>query len=194
MIYIDMHKNYLAHHGIKGQRWGVRRNRKKALSTTDPRVLSKYSSYLTDQELNDRINRIQIEQRARALLPQKKKKERKKMTLVGVLAQAGAAAGSLNKIAQAWNGDLGTLIRKFRKGGGVSDATSGHVSTDDIVSKCMEVIGPKLKQCWVMTMSELQRQNAARYQQNQSNNVVYQPSRTSPQIQPHSIVPYAPRR
>lgn len=50
---------------------------KKALNTTDPRVLSKYSSYLTDQELNDRINRIQIEQRARALIPQKKKKKEK---------------------------------------------------------------------------------------------------------------------
>lgn len=72
-----MYTNYLAHHGVKGQKWGVRRKRKKALSTTDPRVLSKYSSYLTNQELNDRINRIQIEQRARALIPQKKKKKEK---------------------------------------------------------------------------------------------------------------------
>ena len=186
-----MYTNCLAHHGVKGQRWGVRRNRKKALNTTDPRVLSKYSSYLTDQELNDRINRIQIEQRARALIPQKKKKERKKLTLVDVLSQAGAAAGSLNKIAQAWNGDLGTLIRKFGKGGSVSDATSGHVSTDDIVSKCMDAIGPKLKKCWTMTISELQKQNAKQYQ---SDNVVYQQSTNVPQIQSYPIVPYSQRR
>lgn len=189
-----MHNNYLAHHGIKGQRWGVRRKRKKALSTSDPRVLNKYRSYLTDQELNDRINRIQIEQRAQALIPKKQKKERKKMTLVGVLAQAGAAAGSLNKIAQAWNGDLGSLIKKFGKSGGIANPASSHVSTDDIVGKCLEAIGPKLKQCWTMTMSELQRQNAARYQQTQSNDVVYQPSTTVPQIQSYPIVPYTQRR
>lgn len=97
----------------------------------------------------------------------------------------------MNKIAQAWNGDLGTLIRKFKKGSSVSDATSGHVSTDDIVNKCMDVIGPKLKKCWTMTISELQKQNAKQYQ---SDNVVYQQSTNVPQIQSYPIVPYSQRR
>lgn len=182
-----MYETYFAHHGVKGQKWGIirkkkqaERERNKALTTTDPRVLNKYSSYLTDKELNDRINRIRIEQQAQALIPKpqpRPQKQRKKLTLVGVLAQAGAAAGSLNKIAQAWNGDLGTVIRGLT---GKSSKSADHVSTDDVVSKCLEAIGPKLKQCWTMTMSEIQRQNAQRYQQ---NGVIYQPSTRELQIE-----------
>lgn len=185
-----MYETYFAHHGVKGQKWGVIRKRKKALTTTDPKVLNKYSKYLTNQELNDRTNRLKIEQQAKALIPKpqsKQKKQHKKITLVGVLAQAGAAAGSLNKIAQAWNGDLGKIIRGVNKNG--SSKLSDHVSTDDVVNKCMAAIGPKLKQCWKMTMSELQKQNAQRSQESRNDNVIYQPSVNYPQIQSYPIVP-----
>ena len=55
----------------------------------------------------------------------------------------------------------------------------------------MDAIGPKLKKCWTMTISELQKQNAKQYQ---SDNVVYQQSTNVPQIQSYPIVPYSQRR
>lgn len=81
-MYYD--ETYLAHHGIKGQRWGVRRyqnadgtrtalgkRREKSsrridhdtlVKSTNPKVLYKNRSQLSDRELQDRLNRIRNEQ------------------------------------------------------------------------------------------------------------------------------------
>lgn len=62
-----MHNVYLAHHGIKGQKWGVRRYQNKDGSYTDEgrrrRGLSPKKRYedLTDEEIANRIKRRQNE-------------------------------------------------------------------------------------------------------------------------------------
>ena len=75
--------NYLAHHGIKGQKWGVRRfqnpdgtrtvagkkrekanreiDHEKLVKSTDAETLYKNRSQLSDRELQDRLNRLRNE-------------------------------------------------------------------------------------------------------------------------------------
>ena len=77
-------ENYLAHHGIKGQKWGVRRfqnadgtrtaagrkrekaNREadhdKLIKSTNAKELYKNRKQLSDKELQDRLNRLRNEQ------------------------------------------------------------------------------------------------------------------------------------
>jgi hypothetical protein len=77
-------ENYLAHHGIKGQKWGIRRfqnpdgtrtaagrkrekaNREvdhdKLVKSTNAKELYKNRKQLSDKELQDRLNRLRNEQ------------------------------------------------------------------------------------------------------------------------------------
>ena len=73
--------NTLQHHGIKGQKWGVRRCQNKDGTLTNAgRRRNKYSSddyrsaherksvrRMSDQELRQRINRLQMEKQYRQL-------------------------------------------------------------------------------------------------------------------------------
>ena len=76
--------DYLMHHGIKGQKWGVRRfqnpdgtrtaagkkrekanreiDHEKLVKSTDANALYKNRSQLSDRELQDRLNRLRNEQ------------------------------------------------------------------------------------------------------------------------------------
>lgn len=54
---------YLKHFGVKGQKWGVRRNRSKSSSSTQRTHFSKAPSKLSDAQLAKRIKRMETEKR-----------------------------------------------------------------------------------------------------------------------------------
>ena len=81
--------NYISHHGIKGQKWGIRRfqnrdgtrtplGRKREreqenvdhdtlIKSTDAKQLYKHRDQLTDKELQDRLNRLRNEEALRQM-------------------------------------------------------------------------------------------------------------------------------
>lgn len=102
-------ENYLAHHGIKGQKWGVRRfqnadgtrtaagrkrekaNREadhdKLVKSTNVKELYKNRNQLSDKELQDRLNRLRNEQ-ALEQMAHAKKNEGKRVAKQ-ILADSG---------------------------------------------------------------------------------------------------------
>lgn len=153
----------LEHHGIKGQRWGVRRTpeqlghkkrgaftgvissikkkqaaakkkaakkkaakqkqdakkqeesdekiREKLLTSTDPAFIYKYRTLLDSKELQDRIDRINKEQKIKELIPDPNAKRKKTMKSgEDFLKSAASMADSVGKIYDTYNkisGDKG---------------------------------------------------------------------------------------
>ena len=112
-----LYPDYLMHHGIKGQQWGIRRYQNEDGTLTEEGKLryndsspeskkwdKRETSYLTDEELNRRNLRLQREQQYRTLTTSDKERDReqlkkdfKKKLLTAVLitpviALAGVAA------------------------------------------------------------------------------------------------------
>lgn len=55
--------NFINHHGVKGQKWGVRRARGSGGSSTARTTFKKAPSKLSDVELAKRIKRMETEKR-----------------------------------------------------------------------------------------------------------------------------------
>jgi hypothetical protein len=67
----------LEHHGVKGMRWGVRKDKKGRSSSTQMTKYKKPPSKLSDAELARRIKRLETEKRYNDLNSEKKNKGKK---------------------------------------------------------------------------------------------------------------------
>ena len=59
-------EEHLAHHGVKGQKWGIRNLRNKPASQKKTKY-TKHPSQLSDQQLQTRIKRLQMEKQYKDL-------------------------------------------------------------------------------------------------------------------------------
>jgi hypothetical protein len=90
-----MEHNYLIHWGVKGMRWGVRRSKKSKMFDDAhedyKRAHSKKSiSQMSDQELRERNNRLQMERQYESF---NKKTSNGKKFVKAYIAAAGTIAG-----------------------------------------------------------------------------------------------------
>ena len=125
-----MEETYLQHHGIKGMRWGIRRwqrkdgsltpagkkrygddkeespeefeaRKQKALRAGSAKDVLEFQGKLTNQELNDAINRINSETRLKELATIKKQTSADAMRSVSEKIER--ATDVANKSINAWN-------------------------------------------------------------------------------------------
>jgi len=71
MTYLVNEDDFLAHYGVKGMRWGIRKDRKSGRKSA-----SDVAKTLTDAELKKRVDRLQMEKRYVDLVSQTRKKDR----------------------------------------------------------------------------------------------------------------------
>lgn len=137
-MYYESNNNYLAHHGILGQKWGVRRfqnkdgtrtplgrkreleNNKvdhdKLVKSTDAKELYKNRDQLSDRELQDRLNRLRNEDALRQMANAKKKANNGQSTSKKVLQKIGEKSAEM--IAGLIVGaTVGAMTDKIKKQG-----------------------------------------------------------------------------
>lgn len=112
-----MEQNYLNHHGIKGMKWGVRKRSKKLAPHEDyARVHDKKSvKQMSDRELRERNNRLQMEQQYNNLTNKKgrgKKLVQAYIATAGTIAGVAAATTTYKKYANKALDSIGTRIVK----------------------------------------------------------------------------------
>lgn len=111
MNFQEEYSDYLEHHGVKGMRWGVRKNKyknnikkRKNIKSTDD------ISKLSDEELSRRVNRLSKEKQLRDLTKSDvnsgKKAMKKALGIIGtsilVPAATGAAIYALKNVGKGF--------------------------------------------------------------------------------------------
>jgi hypothetical protein len=94
------YEEFLEHHGVKGQKWGIR-NKKQPVSgrsKSGPRKTTKYSkhpSQLTDAQLQTRIKRLQMEKQYKDLNSETRAKGKAFVEDIAKKAVSGIAVATL---------------------------------------------------------------------------------------------------
>lgn len=111
--------SYLCHHGIKGQKWGIRRfqnpdgtrtllgkkrEREKVdhdtlVKSTNAKELYRNRDQLSDKELRDRVNRIQTEQQLKDLMKKEEGTSTGKKATGKVLSKVGEKSAEALAVA-----------------------------------------------------------------------------------------------
>ena len=132
---VKMNERELYHHGIKGQKWGIRRYqnpdgtltalgrkrqgdyekakeeaRSKLLKSTDASEIYEYKDLLTTAEINERIDRINKEASLRSLT------ENKKKTTIDYMDRAIQWGKKINDLSTTVNSSpiFQSLMKKFK--------------------------------------------------------------------------------
>lgn len=86
----------LMHYGVKGMKWGVRRKKTTTPKKTDPP--KKKVSEMTDEELREKINRMDLERRYKEALastmPKPKEKSRARKLVEDILFNSASNIGT----------------------------------------------------------------------------------------------------
>lgn len=146
-MYYESNNNYLAHHGILGQKWGVRRfqnkdgtrtplgrkrereNNKvdhdKLVKSTDAKELYKHRDQLSDRELQDRLNRMRNEQALEQMANAKSKSQNGQGMSKKVLGKIGEKSAEAIAVAVVAKGQK--VVLPFL-------ATAGTVAVASIIA------------------------------------------------------------
>ncbi len=83
---------FLEHHGVKGQKWGIRNKKQRVVSNKEKTHFKKAPAKLSDEELNRRIRRMQMERQYTDL--NKTKLDHGSEFAKGFMVKTGAAVAS----------------------------------------------------------------------------------------------------
>ena len=111
----EIGKDFLEHFGVKGMKWGVRRKRTRSGPPSEDAKRhaanrKKDLSELSDKDLRELLNRVNMEQQARRLNPSTVKKG------AAILAAGLAVGKTMNDVISFTNSPAGkALIEKLGK-------------------------------------------------------------------------------
>ena len=159
---MEQYNNYLAHHGIKGQKWGIRRfqnpdgtrtplgkkrernnevDHDTLIKSTNAKELYKNRDQLSDRELQDRLNRLRNEDALAQMAGEKKKTQNGQNMAKKVLSKIGEKTAEAIAVAIV-GATVTPMIGSLKNGKVIKDAVDTVKTGVDFVSFFMDDWNP----------------------------------------------------